>query len=85
MRGETVTVYLSRYTDAGEVDIEVTVRVYPAVAATGPSWSSGGDPPEPASGEVEWATLLNDERTPVDLTDAEEQRAIERALEDYDA
>lgn len=83
MRSECVSVFLSRETEAGEVDIEVAVRVTPAVGATAPSWSSGGDPPEPASGEVTWAELLDGKRTPVDLTDKEEERAIEMALVDY--
>lgn len=83
MRSESVSVYLSRETADGEVEIEATVEVTPAVGATAPSWSSGGDPPEPASGEVTWAVLLDGKNTPTDLTEKEEAKAIERALEDY--
>lgn len=83
MSSECVTVWLTRETDDGEVEVEVDVRVYEAVGASGPTYSCGGMPAEPAHGEVEWAELLDGKRTPVDLTPAEERKAIERALEDF--
>jgi hypothetical protein len=71
---ESVTVMLSREdADGNERAVTVSVRVYPA-------WQGGGHAPEPAWGEVEWA---EDAQTHVrtDLTCAEENRALDKALE----
>ena len=79
--GSCRDVFVCRFGEGGEnkeyrVTLKMTVRPYPA---TGPSYASGGEPPEPAEFEV---VDIHPDPLDRDLRDQIEEQAIEEANPD---